>query len=211
MRILFFGDSITQGFWDTNGGWADKVRKSFDELQVQDFDKDQPKVFNLGISADTSRAVLARIEAETKARTRPGTQPIVGIQIGTNDACREPAGAIMVPIEDYKINLQKIIEKLRPITANIVFIGLAACDESKTMPVPWGDYHYSNELIKLYEEAMKNVAKAADLPFVSIFDGFTEEMKHREMLADGLHPNHIGHNYIFSRVLPVIMGLLEKR
>lgn len=64
MRILIFGDSITQGFWDTNGGWVDKLRKHYDELQLQDFDKNPPTVFNLSIDADTSQNILQRAEED---------------------------------------------------------------------------------------------------------------------------------------------------
>lgn len=64
MRVLIFGD--TQGYRDTEGGWADKLRKHYDELQVQDFGKGQPTIFNLGISADDSRNVLSQAEAEIR-------------------------------------------------------------------------------------------------------------------------------------------------
>lgn len=37
VRVLVFGDSITQGFWGTRGGWVDKLRQHYDELQLQDF------------------------------------------------------------------------------------------------------------------------------------------------------------------------------
>lgn len=31
MRVLVFGDSITQGFWDTEGGWVERLRKYYDQ------------------------------------------------------------------------------------------------------------------------------------------------------------------------------------
>jgi lysophospholipase L1-like esterase len=208
MRVLVFGDSITQGYWDTEGGWVDKLRKHYDELQIQDFDKDQPTVFNLGISADTSRNVLARAEAEIKARTRHNILPIVIVQIGINDSCAEPSGN-MVPLEEYRTNLGKIIEMLRPISAKIIFVGLSACDEAKTTPVSWGAFHYTNKSIKLYEDQMKTVAEAAGISFVPVLDDFTKAMQTNELLADGLHPNNEGNAVIFEIVKPKLLSMLK--
>lgn len=209
MRVLVFGDSITQGYWDTEGGWVDKLRKHYDELQVQDFDKDQPTIFNLGISADTSQNVLARAGAEIKARTRHNIPPIVIVQIGINDSCAEPGGN-MVPIDEYKTNLEKIIEALQPMNVKLVFVGLSACDETKTTPVSWGEYHYTNKSIKAYEDQMKAVAEAANVPFVSVFDEFTKAMQASELLADGLHPNNEGHEVIFDIVKARLCRELER-
>ncbi|HEU5187315.1 MAG TPA: SGNH/GDSL hydrolase family protein [Candidatus Saccharimonadales bacterium] len=208
MRVLVFGDSITQGYWDTEGGWVDKLRKHYDELQIQDFNKDQPTIFNLGISADTSRNVLARAEGEIKARTRHNTTPIVIVQIGINDSCAEPGGN-MVPIEDYKANLEKIIEALQPISSKLIFVGLSACDEAKTTPVSWGKFHYTNKSINEYEAQMRAVASEHYIPFVPVFDKFTKAMKNNDLFADGLHPNNEGHMAIFDIVKPKLIPLLE--
>lgn len=210
MRVLVFGDSITQGYWDTDGGWVDKLRKHYDELQVQDFEVDQPTIFNLGISADTSRSVLARAEAEVKARTRHNVPPIVTVQIGVNDSCAEPSGN-MVPIEEYRANLEKVIETLRPISSKLIFVGLSACDEAKTAPVSWGEYQYTNKSTKAYEDHMKAVAEKAGIPFVPVFEEFTKAMQARELLADGLHPNSDGHEAIFDIVKIHLYNELEQR
>lgn len=201
MRVLVFGDSITQGYWDTEGGWVDKLRKYYSKLQVQDFSKDQPTVFNLGITADDSRHILTRAKAETGARTGYGTQPICIIQIGVNDSCTEPT-LNRVPLEEYKSNLEKLIALLVPITHKVIFVGMAACDETRTTPVSWGEYYYTNKHIKAYEDQMKAVAKAASIPFVPVFDEFAKAMQNHELLADGLHPNNHGHEVIFEIVKP---------
>jgi hypothetical protein len=81
MRVLVFGDSITQGYWDTDGGWVDRIRRHFDTIQATDLqDNDEPTIFNLGISADNSRNILERIETETISRTRHGLDPEVDSQ-----------------------------------------------------------------------------------------------------------------------------------
>lgn len=195
MRVLVFGDSITQGYWDTEGGWADKLRKHYDELQVADFEKDQPTIFNLGVSADTSEGILARIENETKARTRHANLPIVIVQVGVNDSSLD-SDTVQVGLEAYKKNLATIINKMRPLSSKLIFAGLSACDESKTTPVAWGEYYYRNQDIKLYEDAMRTVAAAYSIPFIPVFDAFRVAAEHADLLPDGLHPNNSGHQVI---------------
>jgi len=208
MRVLIFGDSITQGYWDTNGGWVDRLRQHYDELQVQDFDVNQPTIFNLGISADNSGDILARAPAEIKARTRHNVPPVVLVQIGINDSCVERSG-YMVPLPQYKANLEQIIETLQSITSKLIFIGLSACDETKTTPVVWGDYRYTNADIKAYEDQMKAVAATANVPFLPVFDAFSKAMQSSELLADGLHPTNDGHAMIFEILKPELLRMLE--
>jgi lysophospholipase L1-like esterase len=209
MRVLVFGDSITQGYWDVEGGWVDKLRKHYDELQIQDLNGlDEPTIFNLGISADTSTDVLKRIESETIARTRHEVLPIVVVQIGINDSYTLQ-GQVCVTIADYKQNLSSIITKLKPLTAKVIFVGSSACNEAHTTPVAWGEYRYTNQAIKQYEQAMSEVASEHGVPFIPVFDKFFDELTRNEsLLPDGLHPNNAGHELLFEIVLPELNQLL---
>jgi len=209
MRVLVFGDSITQGYWDTEGGWVDLLRKYYDELQTQDLEgRDEPTIFNLGVSADNTEDILARIEPETKARTRHGNLPIVIIQIGVNDSSFR-SDVVQVELEAYRQNLRTVIEKMKPLSSKLIFVGSSACDEAKTVPVSWGDHYYTNEAIKQYEDAMKAVAEQHNIPFVPVFDRFMAVVNEgRELLPDGLHPNNEGHRLIYEIVKPRLVELL---
>ena|ERR1035437_8856757 len=110
MRVLIFGDSITQGFWDTSGGWVNRLRNHYDEVQVQDLDKDIPTIFNLSIDGDTSQNILNRIKFETQARIWQENLPTVIVQIGINDSSAI-GSAPSVEIEDYRTNLVAIIDR----------------------------------------------------------------------------------------------------
>lgn len=214
MRVLVFGDSITQGYWDTDGGWVDRIRKYFDEIQVTDLqNKDEPTIFNLGISADNSQNILQRIEAETVARTRHGNLPVIIIQIGVNDSSTDNQTideSVRISIEDYELNLREIIKKAQPISSNIVLVGLSACDEARTTPVSWGDYHYTNTAIKSYEDVMKSIAAEHKLPFIPVFDEFKKAIDEgKDFLPDGLHPNNEGHQFIADIVRPKFEELLN--
>jgi len=214
MRVLVFGDSITQGYWDTDGGWVDRIRKHYDTLQASDLDgRDEPTIFNLGISADNSKNILERIETETTARTRHGNLPIIIVQIGVNDSSKDSQPedeSVRIPIEEYGNNLREIIKIAQPITSKIIFIGLSACDEPRTTPVSWGDYHYTNKSIKEYEEKMKVVADEHSIPFLSVFDDFLKALQDgKDFLPDGLHPNNEGHQFIAELLKPKLEELLN--
>jgi lysophospholipase L1-like esterase len=213
MRVLVFGDSITQGYWDTDGGWVERLRRHYDELQVTDLaGRDEPSVFNLGISADNSGNVLGRMETETLARTRHHRPPIIIVQIGVNDSSTDSLSGddtVSLPIEQYQQNLQGIIEKSQLIGSKLIFVGLSSCDQSMSDPVAWGDFHYTNAAIKAYENIMKMVAHAHDISFIPVFDAFKAEFeKGRQVFADGLHPSNEGHEVIYDIILPLLVPLL---
>lgn len=214
MRVLVFGDSITQGYWDTEGGWVERIRKHYDEIQITDLDgRDEPTFFNLGISADNSANILARIEAETVARTRHGNLPVIIVQIGVNDSSKDLSGkdeSVSLSIDEYEKNLYNIIKVALPISSKVIFVGLSACDESRTTPVAWGDFHYTNKAIKQYEDTMKRVAREQGIPFIAIFDDFIEQLNNgKDFFPDGLHPNNDGHKFISKLILNELDGLLS--
>jgi len=215
MRVLIFGDSITQGYWDTDGGWVERIRKHYDSLQASDLEgRDEPTIFNLGISADNSRNILDRIGSETVARTRYGDLPVIVIQIGANDSSSDelPEGqTVSLPIDKYELNLRLIIAKTKPLSSRVIFVGLSACDESQTTPVSWGDFHYTNDSIRMYEDRMKDVAREHNIPFVPVFDRFKAELgKGRDLLPDGLHPNNEGHAFMCELILNELDSLFVK-
>jgi len=210
MRVLVFGDSIAQGYWDSEGGWVERLRRYYDGLALKDLrTHNQPAVFNLGVSGDTTRNLLARIELETKVRKWPGDLLVAIVAIGTNDDLFENGKQFVDP-EEFRVNIQKVITILKPLVEKIMFVGNAACDEKLTTPVSWDDIHYTNEQMKKYEQIVQKVAAEQKLPFVPVFETFQTKMAAGEnLLADGLHPNDAGHEFIFQLIRPELDKLLK--
>lgn len=201
MRILFFGDSITQGFWDTKGGWVGRLREHFDALAMQNLQHNtQPEIFNLGVSGDTTRDLLTRIESETKVRRWENDPLMAVIAIGTNDSSL---------LDKFKVNLEQIVAIIRPLTETVVLVGNPACDETRTTPVFWGDYSYNNQDLERSEQIIATVAKEHGLPYVPVFQKFKQELDAgNDLLQDGLHPNAEGHQLIADLCKPVLEGCL---
>ena len=63
--VLVYGDSTVQGFWDTEGGWVQRLRSYLDKKFLNNPDCYYP-LFNLGVSGDTSKDLLERFQGETK-------------------------------------------------------------------------------------------------------------------------------------------------
>ena len=209
MRALFFGDSITQGFWDSEGGWVERLRAHYDSIALQDLaHSPTTEIFNLGVSGDTTRNLLARVKNETEVRKWHDESPLVAIAIGTNDDLFEGNEQWVTP-EEFRTNLEKILHLLQPVVDRIVLVGNPACDESRTTPVSWGNFHYTNRELERSEGIIRDVAEAERLAYIPLFHEFKRRLDAGEdLLADGLHPNNRGHEVIFSIVKPPLTRLL---
>lgn len=206
MRVLIFGDSITQGFWDVDGGWVSRLRKEYDQKAVEADDYDQPIIFNLGVSGNTSDDVLARFENETKARANDELAFVFAI--GVNDA-RTKAGVNFSDVERYRKNLSEIVSLARQYSDRILFVGLTPCVEERSNPVSWGDTGYTNARIKTFDSTLKEFCDDNQVQFVEVFEPFASREAESELLPDSLHPNDDGHKLIAELVFPKIQELLS--
>lgn len=209
MRVLVFGASTAQGYWDGEGGWVARLRKHYDMLYIQDRTKKQPSIFNLGISADTVGDVLERFQTETEARKRHGDLAFI-FSIGSNNAAE---GAYRLTFEPnvYEKGLRELVLQAKRYSDKILLVGLPSCDEQLTTPVDWADVHYTNERINIIEDRMQKIAQENKLPFLPIFEEFRKHHKAgKDILFDGLHPNNVGHELIANLVAPELEKLLKQ-
>lgn len=65
-RIYVFGDSITYGAWDTQGGWCDRIKHKLHQLKNDPSYGIKFQMFNLGIDGENSRSLSNRFETELK-------------------------------------------------------------------------------------------------------------------------------------------------
>jgi len=191
-KIIVFGASITYGAWDLQGGWVDRLKQYCHRFDLED--KFYYLVENLGISGDTSKGVLERFESETKVRTR-GKDDIIIVSIGINDSqWLNNENKWRVSQEEFKNNIQEIINLAKKYTDKLILIGL---NKSKDVdPIPWApEKSYKNERIEIFDKIIKEKSQENNIHFINVLDLITEEN-----LEDGLHPNTQGHKKIFERV-----------
>jgi len=187
-RLCVFGASSTWGAIDKEkGGWVNRLRL-FIESNGYDY-----SVYNLGISGDTTNDVLHRFDIEAEARKAKA----ILFSLGDNDSVFDmELGTNWTSLEQYKNNLQLLIDKAKKFTDKIAFCGPKKIDESKTTPVPWRtSLHYREKDVLEYGKALETIANENGVPYLQLYDALQFGD-----LADGIHPNESGHQKIFEKV-----------
>lgn len=204
MRILFFGDSITQGFYDQAGGWVQRLAKKY-QGPAQDIE-----IFNLGVSGDCAKDLIERLENEAKIRRWRDDKLVVAIAVGINDA-RLVDNRAVSDVYDFQQELEKLIKIAGKVADAVLCVGLSAVDEEQTNPWPYSSTgaQWSNNRINAFEDTIKQSAQRLNVPFVAIHDSFLAQVTAgQDLLADGLHPNEAGHQLIAELVKPALEPLL---
>ncbi|KKR71578.1 MAG: Lysophospholipase L1 and related esterases family [Microgenomates group bacterium GW2011_GWC1_41_8] len=200
MQIFIFGDSITSGMWDTQGGWADQIKQRVTTQCINSHFEIDIEVYNLGISGNTSRDLLYRFELEIRQR-KDETESIIVIAIGLNDSqyyTQEKRNE--TSLSDFKNNLEKLLYKAKQFTSNIIFVGLTPVDDNLVSPMPWKmESSYRNEDIEKYNNKIKEFCAGNKLVFVDIRSEF-KKTDYMKLLADGVHPNTQGHELMYKLV-----------
>ena len=191
-NICIFGDSITYGAWDTEGGWADRLRRSLHARTLQSRFSEYYWVYNLGIPGDTSGDLLECYRVECEAR-EPNS---IIFAIGNNDSSRM-VGAIenRVPIERYRTNMLKLLRDAKKRADTVICVGLTPVDEKYTTPFDTV-CTFSNEQVRCYDTELKNVCIEENISTIDIWSFFDSTND----LFDGLHPNDRGHKKIHDAI-----------
>ncbi|MBI2625728.1 hypothetical protein HYW68_01610 [Candidatus Parcubacteria bacterium] len=197
--VFVFGDSLVWGSWDSEGGWAGRLRRFLMEREIDDESR-YFVLYNLGVSGETTAGLRARFESEVKARLREERQYLILFATGINDSVylqdREPRTAPA----DFKRNLESLLDCGKEITGKIVLVGLTPVDEAKTAPSSWNpELFYRNAHIQAYDAIVKETARERSLPFIDLAGVFSEADV-RAHFEDGLHPDAWGHQKLFERV-----------
>ncbi|HVY54533.1 MAG TPA: GDSL-type esterase/lipase family protein, partial [Thermodesulfobacteriota bacterium] len=111
-QIFTFGDSITYGAIDPEGGWANRLRRHLDDRMHDSDGKEFFMLYNLGVSGDNTNDLLARFESELKARMDESEEIIVIFAIGINDSqyVNEKSNYRVSPA-DFESNLGKLYKQ----------------------------------------------------------------------------------------------------
>jgi lysophospholipase L1-like esterase len=215
MTIICFGDSITYGNWDPEGGWVGRLRNYLDSKSLNaysDIDlysKFYTLTYNQGIPGDTSTGLFARFENELTPRFNPDEETIILFAIGINDSRYYISnGKHETDLEEFGQNIWDMWEIARQYTNDVAFIGLTPVDEDRTNPLAWEpDAVYKNDYIQKYDEVIKDFCNYREIPFIDIFSKMIDLNLH-ELMEDGIHPNANGYKIIEEIIRT---GIFENR
>lgn len=193
-RILIFGDSIGQGFYDdVSGGWAQRLQRDFFADEIAG--KSEINVINLSVSGHTSQEVLTRIEPETRARAMYDLVTVIAI--GVNDSY-ERDRVRRTGEHEFEENITKIIATAKSFGAVLV-LGCSACVEERVQPTEWDStLRYSNDLIRKYEGILQKCANKNKVAFVPLWQTMHDAQQLQETMPDGIHPNAAGHEVLYK-------------
>jgi lysophospholipase L1-like esterase len=178
--VVFLGDSITQGWGDDFSGWFPGM-----------------KIANRGISGDTSRGVLIRLQEDVLA-LRPKA---VVLLIGTNDLEEKAAP------ETVAGNLKLILAALARHDAAMPIVLCQVFPSAETKARPAAQIKKINQL---YAAAVKGNAQVTLLETWPLFADPKGDANPAEF-PDLLHPNQAGYGKWAAALRPVLAthGFLE--
>jgi lysophospholipase L1-like esterase len=174
--LVFLGDSITQG-------WGENLPKAFPGV----------KIANRGISGDTTRGMLIRLQDDVLSLDPSG----VVMLMGTNDLEEQATP------ETIAGNLKLIVAELKkhnprmPIVLCLVF----PSSDSEHRPAS-----QVKELNNLYKEAVKGDPQVTVLDTWTLFANAQGDAKPEEF-PDLLHPNQIGYAKWAAALRPILATL----
>lgn len=210
MRVLIFGDSITQGFWDVKGGWTTRLASLYIPHKLEELAGEWTLFFNLGVSGDFVSNVLARMESEAKVRRWKNEPVAIILSVGINDAVLIE-NRVKIESDDFQKQYDKLIDAAQKLSDKVLCVGLSAVDPQQTNPWKYGDHEqWLNNRIDLFEDTIKQSAMRKGVLFAPVYDKFRAQMdKGVKMHSDGLHPNSTGHKLIADIVQPFLDKMLQ--
>lgn len=206
MNVLIFGDSITHGQYDSQGGWANRLTADEFAQKTQNPDKEINYIYNLGIGGDTTRSVIRRMLSEISARKWSSeTQFALVIAIGVNDTLMYRDSAPVSTPKKYAEEIRHLLATAQEITDKILFVGLTPVEDKK-----FDDGLYVSKRNGEFEAVLRMIAAEHQVPMVRLFELFQADMSiGRQLFLDGLHPNDEGHDLIYQEVKPALEALLS--
>ena len=189
VRIVCIGDSITGVYYHSGGlrAYPEMLQIALRQLHPQT----TVTVRNAGISGDTSRGGLARLERDVLAH-RPH---LVTVMFGMNDLVRVPMG-------EFERNMRQIIQRCRAAGSEVVL-----CTQNRIIDTPQRPVMQ----FAAYSQTIRDLAKKESVGLADCHAAF-ESLHRRDqfaasfLLSDAIHPNMDGHKLFAETIAKTITG-----
>lgn len=211
LRVLYIGDSITDGNWGGGGARPSSQRDLMDMNHIYGhgfmflcaahymsrYPEREYQFFNRGISGHTLYDLEKRWEEDVLA-----IQPdVLSVLIGTNDAGRYLKGEKMNPFNfvDWEETYRRLLDKVREQNPNLKLVLAAPFVEPVGSVGKSVEYPERERLVKRLGEIVKQIAEdygAVFLPYQTMFDQLMEKHPTSQdtyWIWDGVHPTAAGH------------------
>jgi len=183
VRIACFGDSLTGVYYHTGGrrAYADLLAIALKRI----YPRAKIETFNAGISGDTTRGALERIDRDVLAH-RPH---LVTIMFGMNDMTR-------VPPDEYRANLAEIVARCRQAGAEVILCTSNSVRETPGRPM---------QTLERFMQIVRELGRELSVPVADCFAAFearraADPAEWSLLLSDEIHPNMDGHKRIAEKI-----------
>lgn len=167
--IVAFGDSLVEGVGSTKGNDFVSLLSDTTGESIQ----------NLGVSGDTTRDGLARVDEVLNLKPK-----IVLLLLGGNDYIKK------IPKEETFSNLEKIITQIQEEGSIVILLGVRG-----------------GVIRDEYKDDYKALAKKTGSAYVpNVLEGL---FGRSNLMYDAIHSNDAGYKIIAERVEPVLLELLK--
>lgn len=202
-NIVAIGSSSLFGLVDPkHGGYIGRLKTWYETNDINN------KVYNLGISGDTTTGILKRLLNEVS----PRKPDLILITTGLNDTrrVRLKESPSTIPIKQFEQNLKLLISEGSKI-AKVAFVGVYPIDDSKTTPLSFWkkNYYYLMLDAIAYEKITSSVCKSENIPYLDIFKEWLKQDYTNLLFEDDLHANELGHEKIFQSLKQFLLDLYK--
>lgn len=194
-KILFFGDSITDG----NRDYKDKKSLGNGYVKYIADKTDDVTIINRGINGERVRDLLIRLEQDVLDE-RPD---IVTIFIGINDTWRKFDDGDETTSELFYRDYSELIRRIQANGSRVILMSpyLLEIDE---VFYTWRED--LNPKIKIVEQLAKDYG-CLFIPLDSIMQGYANLFGKKELAYDGVHPSEKGIEIIASTWLTYLKNM----
>lgn len=220
--IAFLGDSVTQGCFElftyTSGG-VDTVFESTSsyssrlrEMLAMLYPRSQVNIINSGISGDSAKGGLARIERDILTYH----PDLTVVSYGLNDCCGGPE-----KLDIYISSLKSIFEKLREAGSEIIFLTECTMNDKVHYSIKEPEIEAvaqkcaereANGYTKLFFNAAKDLCREMNVPVCDCYAAWVKMreggVKTTDLLANKVnHPCREMHYYMAIKLLETMFEL----
>ena len=179
--IACFGDSLTAGYGvDAEDSYPSRLQEDLDRAGYH------YRVVNMGISGETTKDGLARVDRVIAARPA-----IAVVEFGGNDGLRG------IPISVYQANLDGIVGKLKSAGVTVALAGI-------TLPP-----QFSGPYIQQFNAAFRTVAGKYKVPLYPFLLQNVYGVQ-GSIQPDGVHPTAQGCRQVARNMAGFLRPLLKK-
>ncbi len=179
LRIVVLGDSLTAGYGlNPENAFPARLQAALQDRQQQ------VRVFNAGVSGDTSMGGLSRLDWALADRP-----DLMIVELGANDALRG------LNPQQTRQNLSSMLDKLQANKVQVLLTGMKA-------PRNLGEEYYT-KFDRIYPE----LASQYNIPFYPFFLAGVAGVPELNQ-ADGIHPTAAGVAVIVAGILPLVEEVL---